>query len=617
MKFVSFTLAIVLLCWTTAAHAAGPNILWLTSEDNGPHLGCYGDTYATTPNLDRLASRGILYKYAWSNAPVCAPARSTIITGLYPPTAGGQHMRSMVELPAEIRMFPQLLREAGYYCTNNRKEDYNFAKPGQVWDESSAKAHWRNRGPDQPFFAVFNTTVTHESSIRKRPHEAIHDPAQVRVPAYHPDTPIVRQDWAQYYDRLTEMDSFVGARLAELEAAGVADNTIVFYFGDHGSGMPRNKRSPKNSGLHVPLLVYVPPGLHTAATTELPPGSRSDQMVGFIDLAPTVLALAGVARPEYLQGVAFLGPDRPEPRRYNFGFRCRMDERIDMARSAHDERYSYVRNYMPDVPAGQYLQYMFQTPTTRDWKRLYDAGELTPEQAAFWEPKQPEELYDLEQDPDEVHNLADSPGQRQVLERMRQATRDFSLAIRDSGFLPEAEMHRRAAGTAIYAFARDDSRYPLARIMSAADAASRPAPAALEECRRNLGDADSGVRYWAAMGMLNRGREAVLSSEGELTGLLDDESTVVRLAAAEAIVRYGSDSLRDAAIEVILAVADHAQSSAYAAIYALNVLDRCGDACRPYAARIRALPILDTRAPDRVQKYQGRLMTVLGERYDR
>ncbi|NBQ25648.1 MAG: sulfatase, partial [Verrucomicrobia bacterium] len=231
--------------WAGSSQAADrPNILWITSEDNGPHLGCYGDTYAHTPNLDGLAAKGVIYLNAWSTAPVCAPARTTLISGVYPPATGGQHMRSMAPMPAFMKMYPQYLRQAGYYCTNNSKEDYNLSQSGQVWDESSRKAHWKNRPDGKPFFAIFNITTSHESQIRKRPHQAVHDPAKVRVPAYHPDTPEVRQDWAQYHDKITEMDATAGKHLRELEQAGLAEDTIIFYYGDHGSGMPRSKRWP-------------------------------------------------------------------------------------------------------------------------------------------------------------------------------------------------------------------------------------------------------------------------------------------------------------------------------------------------------------------------------------
>jgi len=224
--------------WTHAAER--PNILWITCEDTGQELGCYGDSYAETPNLDRLAARGLRYRNAWSNAPVCAPARTTIISGVYPPCTGAENMRSEVEMPAFMHMYPELLRQCGYYCTNNSKTDYNLRAPEKLWDECSGKAPYKNRQPGQPFFAIFNITVSHESQIRVRPHELKHDPAKAPLPAYHPDTPEVRHDWAQYYDKVTEMDAIAGKHLKELEQAGLADDTIVFFYGDHGPGMPRS-----------------------------------------------------------------------------------------------------------------------------------------------------------------------------------------------------------------------------------------------------------------------------------------------------------------------------------------------------------------------------------------
>jgi uncharacterized sulfatase len=553
---------------------AQPNILWLTCEDINPHLGCYGDSYATTPNLDRLAARGLRYLNAWSCAPVCAPARTTIISGLYPPSTGSEHMRSLTTLPAGMKMYPQLLREAGYYCTNNSKEDYNLEKPGQVWDVSSNQAHWKNRKAGQPFFAVFNILISHESQIRKRPHTLVHDPAQVKLPAYHPDTPEVRHDWAQYYDNITEMDKQVGIRLQELADAGLSDDTIVFYYADHGSGMPRSKRSACNSGLQVPLIVFIPDKYKHLASKEYAPGGKTDRLVSFIDLAPTLLSLAGLRPPEAYQGHAFLGPRETAPQPFLHGFRGRMDERYDMVRSVRDQRYVYIRNYLPDRIPGQHVAYMFETPTTRVWKQLYDEGKLKPEQKHFWEPKPPEELYDLQNDPDEVHNLADSAKHQEILNRLRQAQREQVLRIRDVGFLPEDEIHTRAKGTTPYEVGHDDAKYPLKRILATAELAASGKSDGVAELKQALQDPDSAVRYWAALGLRMRGKEAARSALAELRKALTDPAPSVRIVAAETLGKYGDGDEANKAVTVLLELASLEKNGLYVSMQALNALDQ-------------------------------------------
>jgi uncharacterized sulfatase len=278
---------------------------------------------------------------------------------MYPTATGSEHMRSLVHLPPAKQMFPQLLRQAGYYCTNNSKEDYNLVQPRQVWDESSPRAHWQKRAAGQPFFAVFNSEKSHESRIRARPHTPVHDPAKVRIPSYHPDTPEVRQDWAQYYDVVAEADADAGKRLKELAGAGLVEETIVFYFADNGSGMPRSKRWPYNSGLQVPLIIYIPEKFKGLAPPEYGAGGQSRRLVSFVDLAPTVLSLAGIKPPSWIEGHAFVGEYQDSPQPYVYGFRGRMDERYDLVRSVTDGRYVYVRNYLPHLIYGQHLDYMF------------------------------------------------------------------------------------------------------------------------------------------------------------------------------------------------------------------------------------------------------------------
>lgn len=622
------TLRTCLLCLGAFApamvHAADlPNILWLTSEDNGPQLGAYGDPFADTPILDALAAKGMIYLHAWSNAPVCAPARTAIITGMYPQSLGAQHMRSEVPVPAGMQLFPQLLRERGYYCTNNQKEDYNIIKPEGLWDESSGTAHWKNRKDGQPFFAVFNYTVTHESQIRQRPHEAQHDPAKVPIPAYHPDTPEVRQDWAQYYDKMTEMDGMVGEALRELEAAGLADDTIVFYYGDHGPGMPRGKRWTYESGLRVPLIVYVPEKFRERAPEDYVPGGTSKRLVSFVDLAPTVLSLAGVEPPEYLHGRAFMGEHETTQPEYMFGFRDRMDERIDMTRAVRNERFAYIRNYMPHRPYGQYLEYMFQTPTTVVWKRLYDEGKLNEAQRAFWEEKPVEELYDLEADPDQVNNLAaDMHTWWELVQSLRDVLERHVYEIKDLGFLPEADMHRRAGDGAPYDIWRNDDENMRGQIMSAARITTRRlrdlSDADLTEYKEEvlekaLNAPDSAVRYWGAIAFLVNGGEIVQDNLTLLRNALNDDSPNVAIVAAEALGRYGEERDIEPAMKKLLEFANLDKHDVYTAVAALNAIDFLGEKAAPYQDEIVALPEEQAGLSGRLNSYVPRLKKTLAD----
>jgi arylsulfatase A-like enzyme len=585
-----------------------PNILWITSEDNGQHLGAYGDAFAGTPNLDRLASHGMIYSYAWSNAPVCAPARTAIISGMYPTGTGSEHMRSLVRLPGEMKFYPGYLREAGYYCTNNVKEDFNLEKPDGTWDESSDRAHWRNRRRDQPFFSIFNFTTTHEGQIRSRPHTPVSDPARVPIPAYHPDTPEVRADWAQYYDMMTAMDARAGEVLDELAADGLAEDTIVFYYGDHGPGMPRSKRWPYDSGLRVPLIVHIPEKFLHLAPPEWRAGSVSDRMVAFVDLGPTVLSLAGLEPPGHMQGRPFLGEYRTPDPEYLHGFRGRMDERYDLVRSVRDTRYVYIRNYMPHRIYGQFIHYMFETPTTQAWKRLFDEGKLEPPQTYFWEPKAPEELYDLETDPDEVNNLAGSPEHRAILERLRGVQREHALRIRDLGFLPEAEMHARLAGRTPYEMARDSEAYPLNRILVAAETASSLERERTGEVAGFLEDADGAVRYWGALGLLMLGQGAVEEHRTALRGALNDASPSVRVAAAEALGRFGHDGDAAEALQVLLELAPVETNGLYVSLAALNAIEYMGPRAAPAKNFLATMPRTAEGVPERLAGYVPRLL---------
>ena len=581
---------VLLVASIVPAFADTPNILWISSEDNGPHLGVYGDSYADTPNLDAFGARGMIYRNAWSTAPVCAPARTTIISGMYPPSTGSQHMRSSTRLPTRMKMFPQYLCEAGYYTSNNSKEDYNLVKPGKVWDESNTQAHWRKRAPGQPFFSVFNLTGTHESQIRKRPHTAVHDPASVRVPTYQPDTPETRRDWAQYHDKITEMDALAGDVLGQLKEDGLEEDTIVFYWADHGPGLPRSKRWTYNSGLNVPLILYIPEKFRHLRPAEYTAGGESGRLVGFVDFAATVLSLAGIRPPDHVQGHAFAGKYEAPPQPYLYGFRGRMDERYDMVRSVRGQRYIYIRNFMPHRIYGQFVEYMFRTTTTAVWHQLYHEGKLSPPRTHFWETKPAEELYDLAEDPDETRNLADSPEHTAVLERLRTALREWSLSIRDLGFLPEIAIHARSGRDAPHTMGASPDRYPLERIMSMAELASSMRDGVEDELRAGFADPDGAVRYWAALGALIRGKKAVRSLAETLRKALSDEDPAVRVAAGEALGRHGSDADSERAVDVLVGLADAEKHGLHVAMMALNALDYLDGRAEPALERILALP---------------------------
>lgn len=560
-----------------AGAADRPNILWITSEDNGPDLGAYGFEYAHTPALDGLAKQSAIYSKAFATAGVCAPARSTIITGIYPPALGSQHMRSRATLPDGIKFYSHHLREAGYYCTNNSKEDYNLIKPEGAWDQSNNKAHWRNRPEGKPFFAIFNHTISHESKIRMReqsfPHHKI---ADAPVPPYHPDIPETKRDWAQYHANLSKLDNIVAKNLQELEDAGLADDTIVFYYGDHGSGMPRHKRWLWDSGIHIPLMVRIPE--KWKHLRECAPGVKTDRLVSFVDLGPTALSLAGIKPPAHMHGKAFLGEHAVAAREYIHAFRGRMDERYDMVRAVRDQRYKLIRNFNPHQIYGQYIDYMFQTDTTRLWKEMFDAGKLNEVQSAFWKTKPFEELYDTQSDPHEIKNLATDAAHADTLKRLRAEMNRWQAEIHDLGFLPEGEMHNRKGDKTPYELGRDNTKYPLQRIKAAAETsllAKSP-----DELRAFLSDDDAAIRYWGATGAIHMGKKAEPLT-ADLQKLLKDDSADVRTAAAQALHVLGHSDQAHPVLEAIMA-----DKNPFSRLRAMNVLDHMDEAARPAVERI-------------------------------
>jgi arylsulfatase A-like enzyme len=426
------------------------NILWLSVEDMSPHLGCYGDFTVPTPNIDRLAKEGIRYTKAYCTAGVCAPSRNAIITGRWQTSNGGHNMRTLFDTypqitqlpksyssvpPAEVRAFPEYLRAKGYYCTNNEKTDYQFEHNPLVWDESSNKAHYQNRTTKQPFFAIFNHVGTHESQVWVKKDKPLRvDPAKIKVPPYYPDNALTRQDMARFFTNISEMDDWVGEKIAELEKNGLLDNTIIFFWSDHGDGLPYVKRELYDRGLMVPLIVRFP--------DKRMAGTNNDRLISMIDLAPTVLSLVDISTPKQMYGKAFLGKHAtPKGHDYIFAARDRMDSEYDRVRAVSDGRYKYIYNFEPQKPAYQNIQFRLQQPMMAEIIRLRDAGQLTGDAARWFAPEKPqEELYDTQNDPQEFSNLVADPKYKQVLGRLRKVMQDWQKNVPDYGAIPEKEL---------------------------------------------------------------------------------------------------------------------------------------------------------------------------------
>lgn len=607
-----------------------PNLLWLVWEDTSPHFGCYKDRYSSTPHLDRLAQSGCVYDNVWASAPVCAPARSAIISGVCPTACGAENMRSMTPMPSGWKMFPGYLRDAGYYCVNNGKEDYNLQKPEGTWDTSweaggapgrgrasapaarggggimapldPANGHWRDRGSGQPFLAVFNDMRTHESQIFQSAtnQNLRHDPSRAWLAEFQPDTPEMRRDWAQYHDLLSEVDARHQVRIDELQEDGLMRDTIIVVTSDHGCGVARYKRMPYDSGLHVPLVLIFPEKYRHLAPKDYVPGGHSDRLIGTIDLGPTMLSLAGVKPPDFYHGRAFAGRYEAAPRAYLHGMRGRMDERYDLMRSTRDKQYVYIRNYNPHKIYGQHINYAWTLPSTPVWESLYQERKLKPPQTLFWEKKPSEELYDLKADPSEVRNLASAPAHKATLDRFRKAHRDYEVQVRDIGLLPEAEMHARAADSTPWEMGHDRKKFTVERVLAIADIASSDQPDVTRQLEAAMRDSDAGVRYWGVMGAVIRGADEVSKTIASLRRALEDSSPSVRIAAAEALGKYGSpDDLRSA-LDVLIGLADSEKNTSYVAIHALNAIDALGKKAAPLKERIATLTTRDPNSPARV-----------------
>ncbi len=426
-----------------------PNILWISTEDMSPHLGCYGDKVAKTPNIDRLASQGIRFTNVFTTAAISAPVRAGMITGMYQTSIGCMHMRTTsyrrsaenpvlftAVPPHYAKAFTEYLRAGGYYCTNNNKTDYQFAKdpvPASIWDECSKSAHYRNRSDkNQPFFAVFNYIGTHESQNWDISNVRT-DPKKVVVPPYYPDNQTIRLNIAKMYDNITRLDSVVGVLLKDLEKDGELDNTIIFFWGDHGDGLPRAKRWLYDSGLNIPLIIRYPDKSKS--------GTVDERMISSIDFGPTVLSLAGIRVPVHMQGIPFLGDQQGEPRDAVFAARDRVDESYDMMRSVRTANYLYICNYYPTEPFSIWIPYLSNMPIYKEMLRLDAENKLIgPQKSWMAYSREPEEIYDVKADPYQVKNLINDPKLKSVINDLRNRHKKWTLETGDMGHLNEPEM---------------------------------------------------------------------------------------------------------------------------------------------------------------------------------
>ncbi|MTB53842.1 sulfatase-like hydrolase/transferase [Lewinella sp. W8] len=587
-----------------------PNIVWFVSEDNSPFLGAYGNDLVYTPHLDSFINNGIKYTNAFANAPVCAPSRSTIITGVLPLSMGSQHMRSLVDIDPQIKFFPQYLKEAGYFNTLRLKRDYNLANQEGTWDVDDwwhLEDALMGREAGQPFFMFYNTWMSHEGELHnyeekqyryfkntfeRLPEDSLKamlnrvvriSPAEVKLPNYLPDLPEVRRDLARYHEIMQLLDLEFAALMRELTERDLLKNTIVIYSSDHGGVLGRSKRFPLESGLRVPLAIQFPEAYRSMAPTAA--GTEIDRVVSFLDMAPTILSLAGVPVPEYMQGENFLVPEINEDP-FALGFRGRMDETYDMVRTIRDKRYRYVRNYNPHRPAGQRINFLWRAPNVRAWEAAYQKGNLYPVQSAFFRPKTAEELYDCWEDPDNVRNLAKDPGKRKILRRMRKAQQVRLLKLRDTGFIPEGELFAATEKTE-HTYATYTASQPLKKIMKAAETVT-------QECNtgtlvKYLRSKVPAIRYWGAVGaLINKGQDSNLVAALRIA--LDDPSGDVRATAAEALYLRGHKDMAKAAFASLLR-----DDNPFVALRAANALEATGARSSAIDERVFALAAMEEK----------------------
>ena len=564
MTFTRLLLACLLFSITAHAKQDKPNIVWIVSEDNSAKwLRLYNEGGAPMPYVERLARVGITFNNAFSCAPVCSVARSTIISGCYAPRLGAQYHRKQatVAMPDGLRMFPWYLRKNGYHTTNNSKEDYNFhpADKKGVWDASSRKASYKNRKPGQPFFHVQNFGTTHEGKTFGDPlkFQLKTDPAKVKLAAYHPDTPVFRRSYAHYLDNHMTVDAQIGAFLKKLEIDGLLDDTFIFYYGDHGGVMPGSKGYANESGLRVPMVVSVPKNWQHLAPS--PARTRVDGFVEFVDLSATVLTLAGIEIPAAIDGKPFLGKgvtlEELNKRDQSFGYADRFDEKYDLVRTLRKGKFRYSRNYQPFNFDGLYNEYRYKQTPFAQWRELYLAGKLNAAQEQFFKARPAETLYDLSSDPDEVKNLASDPAHQKTLLELRALLQKRLKGMPDLSFYPEPVFLKTATNNPV-AFGQKH-KSEIAKLIETADLSLKSFEEAKERIATALDSKNPWERYWGLIVCSTFGKQAAPFYEQAKKLAADDAEPLVRTRAAEFLGLTRQQDPRPVLTEVLNATEDH------------------------------------------------------------
>ena len=522
-----------------------PNIVWITSEDNGiSWVGCYGSKNAKTPNIDKLAEEGFRYTHCFDNAAVCAPTRSIWITGMYGVSNGTQPMRSRNEIPHDkIKYYPDLLKEAGYFVSNFTKTDYNIGgrNDKDCWDDPKKKFAWRNRKKGQPFFSVVNIGDSHESRAHGDVENTKADPKKMTLFSYHIDTITMRKTYAKYADAVGRMDAKVKEVIDILKKDGLYEDTIIIYNSDHGGVMARSKRFLYSSGVHCPLVVRIPEKFKHLYPAEKP-GMTVDRIVSFVDMPKTWLSLAGARIPNTYQGTIFLGKAKETEPKYHFSFRERADERLDNVRMMRDKQFAYYKNYMPYAPAGQFLGYLWKAKGAAEWEKLHFAGKTDEITGRFFRPRVSEEFYDTYKDFDNVNNLIKDSAHKSKIEELKQAMRKKQLELYDSGLLPEQMRMRRAAANnlTIYEMVRNPKLYPLEKYLDAADLALDRNSMNIDIFKKGLQDQDEGIRWWAIVGLHLLDKNAAPVKDA-ITETLKDKEQEIAMMAAWTLVKIGEE----------------------------------------------------------------------------